>query len=326
MNLNRAEPYKLKIYSLNNQKNFQDFVEAIPNGKYLIFRELSRDTVGRSNSNPTWGRVYKYINGELDFKGIGLHKEYDYDSPSAAYSEKVWSIIGQNILKNVRIPNISLVEETPGFTEIISYRLMDNDKEDLIHIKDILFNKFSRDEMQRKKDIFDIQDILDCVKIQLNNEENYKKIEQAIIQTLLLDSVTNNGDRHSHNWALIRNKRTSNYDLALYDHSSAFVDMFQEQKNFTINGWVSSYITFDIDLNPKKTIGKSGSDIVNYIYKKYPDYFNDFVTNFENSFDKFSKQIYDENLDINTKYLFKRLKEKQNFLNRLQSKGERDYE
>lgn len=323
---NIKKPYKFKKYSLNEQSDFQSFLGTLSCDGYLIFKELSRDTVGRSNSNPTWGYVYEYVDGELDFKGIGLHKEYDYDFPYAAYAEKVWSIIGQSVLNNVRIPNISVVEELPGFAEVISYRLMDNDKEDLIHMKDILFNKFLRNEIQEKKDIFDIQDILDCVKLQVKDKENYKIIEEAIMQALLLDSITNNGDRHTHNWALIRNKLTNYYDLALFDHSSSFVDMFQEQRHFTVNGWVSSYITFDNKSKPKTALGESGNVIVNNIYKKYPKYFNNFITNFNKEFDNFCNQIYNENLDINMNFFLKRLKDKKNFLDKLQTKGEKEYE
>ena len=81
----------------------------------MIFREIQRDTKGKSGSRPTWGYVYKNENGKMKFKGIALHKEYDYDYPLAAYGEKAWSIFGKEVLeKSVRVPNIERVYQSKG--------------------------------------------------------------------------------------------------------------------------------------------------------------------------------------------------------------------
>ena len=137
-----------------NQEHVTDLFE---NGIQtdMVFREVQRDTVGRSGGSPTWGYVYINVNGKMKFKGTALHKEYDYDYPMAAYGEKTWSISGREVLgESVRVPYIELVEQRPGQAEILSYRVMDNDTEDMIHIKDILFKKFQREEIKDKKEIF----------------------------------------------------------------------------------------------------------------------------------------------------------------------------
>ena len=45
----------------------------------LVCREIQRDTIGRSGASPTWVYVYRNVNGKMKFRGIALHKEYDYD-------------------------------------------------------------------------------------------------------------------------------------------------------------------------------------------------------------------------------------------------------
>ena len=264
------------------KQNQENLGEVFKNGAQtdIVFRELQRDTIGKSGSSPTWGYVYLNNNGKLKFNGIALRKEYDYDFPLAAYGEKTWSIFGKKLIGDtVRVPDIEIVEENPGYPEIISYRLMNNDKEDMIHIKDTLFNKFERDEIRRKKDILTINELLECVKLQIGDEENYKNIEKDIIHVLLLDAITNNGDRHALNWALVRDKITDKYTLAVFDHSSAFVNMFESREHFAHNGWSTTYITVGND-SGRNTIGSDGIEVVKYISKEYAEYFEEFYEKF----------------------------------------------
>ena len=291
----------------------------------ILFRELQRDTIGRSGSSPTWGYAYYNENGEPKFKGIALHKEYDYDFPHAAYGEKAWSIFGKELLGDtVRVPNIDVVEERPGYEEIISYRLMNNDKEDMIHIKDTLFNKFERDEIKAKKDIFTIDEILECVKLQIGNEENYKKIERDMIRVLLLDAVTNNGDRHALNWALVRNEKTNEYTLAVFDHSSAFVDMFQNRAYVLGNGWNSTYITVGNDRG-RHTIGSDGKVVVEHISKQYPEYFEEFYNDFNDKLPSILNLIRQENMKIDFRRLTDKMGEKRRFLKKLRYREDFEY-
>lgn len=294
----------------------------------MVFEKIQRDTVGRSGSRPTWGNVYYNIDGILYDGGVGLHKEYDYDYPNSAYSEKAWSIMGKHILKNtkVRVPDIDVVEQKPGYPETISHRILDNGKEDLIHIKDLLFHKYEREELRTKKDLFFIEDILECIRIQVKDDENYKEIEKAVIQTLLLDSVTNNADRHANNWALIRNKKTNNYELGVYDHSSAFVDMFDERRHFTTKGWVSSYIIMN-ERTRQIGMGVDGNIIIEYIFKNYKEYFDDFYTNYTNELEPSIQEILKEDLKVDNKRLGNRLRERKSFLRHLYvEKGELEYD
>ena len=63
------------------KQNQENISQVFQNGVQtdMLFRELQRDTVGRSGSSPTWGYVYSNEEGKLKFRGIALHKEYDYD-------------------------------------------------------------------------------------------------------------------------------------------------------------------------------------------------------------------------------------------------------
>lgn len=310
------------------KQNQENIGEVFRNGVQtdVVFRELQRDTIGRSGSTPTWGYVYHNVDGNLKFQGIALRKEYDYDYPMAAYGEKTWSIFGKKLLGDtVRVPDIEIVEEKPGYPEIVSYRLMDNNKEDMIHIKDVLFNKFERDEMKAKKDIFTIDELLECVKLQIDNEENYKKIEKDIIQVILLDAVTNNADRHALNWALVRNEKTNEYSLAVFDHASAFVDMFENRSFVLGNGWSSTYITVGND-KERHTLGSNGKTIVEYISKQYPEYFDEFSGRFEKELPEILEFCKKEEMKIDYRRLGDKIAIKKRFLSKLKNRGEIGYD
>ena len=93
----------------------------------MVFREIQKDTIGKSGASPTWGYTYYNEKGKMKFKGIALHKEYDYDYPLSAYGEKVWSIFGKELLnESVKVPNIEIVSNNLGQDEIISYILFYN--------------------------------------------------------------------------------------------------------------------------------------------------------------------------------------------------------
>ena len=242
-----------------NEKNLSDKLDELAS-KQMVFRKLRRDTVGRSSSNPTWGYAYNVKKGKLKFKGEGVYKEFDYDQPNAAYAEKIYSIIAKEVLtEDTRIPTIDVVKENNSIygPSTISYKLMDNDKEDMFHISDLMFYKYERGEIENKKDVFTIEDILECIKEQVKDEENYKKIEKSVIHTILLDCVLNNADRHTNNWALVRNKETNQYELAIFDHSISLIDMVEENRRATYNGWTKSYISTE-----KEGISSFGKDII----------------------------------------------------------------
>lgn len=311
---------KIKVIKRDQDLPESDITEEI------VFKEIQKDTIGRSGSSPTWGAVYENKDGNLNFKAIGLYKEYDYDIPDAAYGEKIWSILGKKILKNVRVPNIDVVEERKGDACCISYRLLNNDTEDMIHIRDILYHHYEREELKKKRDLFQIDDILKCVKTQVPDEENYKEIEKAMIQTILLDCVTNNADRHSNNWAIIRNKATNKYELAAYDHSSSLVDLLNDKRYHTAKGWVGSYIIID-ERYRKIGLGNPGDVLIEYISKKFPEYYEEFTNNYVSNLDEALEEIKNSNLGIDLTRLNSKLKERKRILKKFcKGKEEEEYE
>lgn len=314
-----------------NQENMSDILKN-DSKTDLLFLKVQKDTIGKSGSNPTWGHVYESKEGDLKYKGIALHKEYDYDFPKAAFGEKVWSIFEKEILDaSVRVPEIEIVEQIPGYEEIVSYRLMDNDKEDMIHIKDTFFNKFEREEMKAKKDIYTIDEILECVRLQIGNEENYKKIEKDMIQVILLDGITNNGDRHALNWGVVRDEKTNKYSLAVFDHASSFKGMLQKsflpQANPYFNDieWSTSYITVGKDTR-RNDIGSMGKVLVEYISEKYPQYFEEFYAKLDVKLPEILESIQQENMKIDYKEFTNQIKLKKRLLEKLINRGELEYE
>lgn len=292
----------------------------------LLFEEIQPDTVGRSASNATWGKVYSNDNGNKKEIGIALYKEYDYDYPNAAKCEKIWSIIGRELLSDeLRVANVDIVKGKGGYEEIISYRLMNNDREDMIHIGSLLYKKFQREEIKAKKNIFSIDEILECIKTQVTDQENYKEIEKAVIHILLLDAITNNPDRHPLNWALVRDEKTNRYAMGVFDHSVALKDML-EPEPIAIRGiWTSTYIAVGKDFG-KTNIGSIGDTIVKYIADKYPEYFEDFYDRLEKKLPNILKKIQEENLKIQYKRLEMRLQQKKSYLRKIKDRGEIEYE
>ena len=292
----------------------------------IVFRQLYKDPRGKSGSSPTWGMAYYNKNGKLKFNGIALYKEFDYDLPLAAYGEKVWSILGNEILeKSIRVPKIDIVEQIPGYEEIISYIVLDNDKEDLIHIKDILYNKFEREEIKQKREIYTIDEILECIKLEIEDEKKYKKIEKDIIQVLVLDAITNNGDRHSNNWGIIRNKQTNEYNLAVFDHASSFVNMFQNNSYYRNNNeWVGSYTTVGRDKG-NNHIGSNGKNMIDYIAKEYPEYFNEFCDKFNSKLTEILSQIKEEKIKIDYSRLEQKMNERKGYLKQIKNREEYEY-
>lgn len=314
---------KVKIIKENEtglSEHLEDYLKVD-----MVFRKTRKDFVGKSSSNPTWGMVFNIRDGKLklNIDGDGLYKEFDYDNPNAAYAEKIASIMGREILDTTRVPKVDIVEERAKEPAIISYKLMDNDKEDMFHISDLMFYKYDREQLSVKKNIFTIEDILECMKEQVKDEENYKEVERSILHTLLLDSVINNGDRHNNNWALVINKETGKYELAIFDHASTFIDMIEEQPRCVYNGWVGSYISYD----ERRTIRKGdlGKEIIDYIAKNYKEYFEEFCEIFNEKLPFILGEIKKENLPIDKNRLELKLNQRNNYLKKIKSRGESEY-
>ena len=312
---------KIKII----KKNEQDLTAHLDEYKKvdIVFRIIMKDPIGKSSSNPSWGYIFNVRDGKLklNINPDGLYKEFDYDHPNAAYAEKIFSIIGEELLTDTRVPKTDVVKENNlNGPSIISYKLMDNDKEDMFHISDIMFYKYEREEIEKKKHIFTIEDILQCIKEQVRDEENYKRIEKSLIHTILTDSILNNLDRHDSNWALVRNKETNQYELAIFDHSISLIDMIEENRMATYNGWTKSYIS--IEQNGNSSLGK---DIIRYIRENYREYFNEFVDNFNDKLPVILNRIKEENLPIDTRRLENKLNARYIFLKMERDKEELEY-
>ena len=146
-----------------------------------------------------------------------------------------------------------------------------------------------------------------------------------MIQVLLLDAVTNNADRHALNWGLVRDEKTNQYSLSVFDHASSFVDMFEDKSHFLSNGWGSSYITVGNDKG-RHNIGSDGKKIIEYICKQYPEYFDEFCDQFTTKLPEILEQIKQKKMNFDFKRLSRKMEERKRFLNKIKSRGEVEYE
>lgn len=284
-----------EVYIYDSEKPtepFGDFILKIPqNFDGYTFYRIRKDSVGKSGANPTWGDLYRYTNHELYYMGNCIYKEMDYDFPNAPYAEKLWSILGKRVLKDCRIPDITLVKDAKyKETGLFSHIILDNDTEDLISMSNLLFYKYERQTLNTLRSVIPFQDLLECVKMQINNEKNFKNVESQMVRTLLLDSITNNADRHTNNWALVRDKQHNIYTLGLFDHSSSFIDMVSARNGTTVNGWTSSFISTGSKPNING-VGDLGNRIVENLFQQYPDISKEFMNCFHSEIENFYKDI-----------------------------------
>lgn len=305
-----------------NQEGLTKEIENLLNNE-IIFRKIRRDAVGKSASNPTWGYAYEVQSRKMKWKGEGLYKEYDNDAPYASYAEKIASIVYMRMLSNARVPSVDIVGTSKNEPSIISYKVLDNNKEDMFHIRDILFNIMDREELKSKKSIYSVKDILDSIRVQIQDDRNYEEIQKSLLETLMLDSIMNNGDRHANNWAVVRDKKTNWYELAIFDHSSTFTDMLHDQRHYTCNGWVTSYIKVKEEKTKIRT-GSLGNEIIQFICENYGEIFNGVTERFNEKLPYIIEEIKKENLPIDINRLEKKLYERKNYLNNIRNReGER---
>lgn len=311
MNNNALDAYILYLYRKSDDRTFTEFLKTLPPGyKGMVFREVEKDTIGRSGSNPTWVSSYIYDSTKSYYneeeksfddetkttKRMALYKEFDYDEPRAAYAEKIWSILGKNILPRCRVPDIDLVYKTDGGrgkVETISYRLLDKPTEDMLMMSVILEFKYAN-QREEIKSFCRIEELLECVKEgkYYRDKENYMQLEEDIIHAILLDCISNNGERHPKNWGIVINKVTGEHSLALFDHANSFRNIIMYQVGMVGQKWCTTYFCLDENYRNKKFLcGDMGDKVIEYIYEKYPQYVDSFMRNFESGYPQFRQEL-----------------------------------
>ena len=111
-------------------------------------------------------------------------------------------------------------------------------------------------------------------KISAEKTQNYEELKKSIIQATTFDLMTNNVDRHLNNWSLIRNKKTDNYVLGLFDHAASFVNMAFDMDNPFIKrdmfgeNWQPSSVLLD-NPNDIKYSQSKGIEVFKYLMENH---------------------------------------------------------
>ena len=134
------------------------------------------------------------------------------------------------------------------------------------------------------------------ISISKQKKQNYAELEKSIIQTTVLDLMTNNTDRHLTNWTLIRDKKTDRYILGLFDHATSFYDMGTRNDQISINKeWLSeNWASSSVYLNTKKDTklrSSTGIDVFKYLMTHYKEYTLEMLQNINKSLPEFEKLI-----------------------------------
>lgn len=278
----------------------------------LIFLEGEKDSLGGSGGNPTWGYLYEYFGEEeneekkLIAKGYAIHKEYDYDYPYESYHEKLYSILAKKVIKNCRIPYIDIAFlQNSNNPSTLSHCIFDQNKEEMFEIKDYLYNIFEREDLNKKEDTVLISEILESIKMSVTNIENYKEIEESVIQVLILDSIVNNPDRHPNNWAIVRNIKTGKYSLGIFDNGRSFYNV---TKYINKEEWICNYVL--TEERKRNGLGDRGDKIIRYIKQQYPEILKKFIHRFIHKLPEFYEEIEDLPNGVNKGYLRAKIEQK----------------
>lgn len=323
--MGKLELKNMYLHDSDKEKStFGEYILEIPptfNG--YIFRKLFRDPIGQSGGNPTWGELYQYEENEMYYICNCVFKEFDYDFPDNSYAEKLWSILGRKVLKDCRVPEITMVNDK-RYNEIgvCSHNIIERTIEDPYDIKTILFHKYEREQLNNLRSIVPLKDLIECVRIQVDDEIEFKRVEKQIVDAILLDCMTNNADRHMNNWTLIRDKRADKYTLGLYDHSASFIDMMKDNKGASVDGWTSTYLSID-EKSSRKGIGNLGRDVLKYLVNKYPEISDEFFKNMYKELPSFYEDIQFLSSKVDIVKIKKNFEMKQRYVNKiLEERGE----
>ena len=196
--------------------------------------------------NATWCNTYSYNQGNLENHRIAIYKEYMFDYPSAAHSEKLTSLMGKTMLDNCRVPDIDIVNNLNAkyyqdYPNVLSYQLLDTNIEEFHDMHSIAFSRFTRGEINNYP-FLSIEELMECLRNVIKDDTNYEEVKKSFVELIIFDSITNNPDRHLNNWALVRSKNTNQYSPAIFDHSTSFANMVFDTISFQ-SRWAPSHLT-----------------------------------------------------------------------------------
>lgn len=249
----------------------------------IYVQKFADETVGA-----TIGAAWVYVFDKEHNKKVALYKPLDYDEPLGAYAELFTSYLldlclGDDI--KLRVPKINLVQENNELG-VLSYSVLDNVKEDLMHMDSFLFYKYKREKLKEFYAI-GINDILECINHEVSDEKNFNEIKKAVIFMLLFDAFTNNVDRHGHNWGLVRDKNSNYYELAEFDNAKSFINMLFNRPGYSDDElWAMTYNC----VTSTPSVGR-GLKITEFIKDNYPTEFNEFLEKLSMSLETFYNTI-----------------------------------
>ena len=88
------------------------------------------------------------------------------------------------------------------------------------------------------------------------------------------------------------NKITGEHRLALFDHSNCFRNIIMPQIGMMGRSWCTTYFKLNEDYREKRLqCGETGDNIIQYIYKKYPQYIESFMKNFDSGYPQFRQEL-----------------------------------
>lgn len=287
------KPAVLSYNVAQREDVFGQDIEEMSVMKTIAFNKMERQNI-RDNRIP--------LNTILEAVKIQVMKKVGYEKKKAKgkVDDKITAL---QELRQSDASNAEIYNEQEKLLSVIK------DKIDMID-KETTLNSFLRElttEMGREitsQEISGIgiedtnieQFLRDIKRFSIQKEQNYHELEKSIIQTTVIDLMTNNVDRHLTNWALIRNKKTDRYVLGIFDHATSFFNMSLKQDSRAISqdylkaNWAPSSVLLDLP-NDIKNLSSRGIDVFKYLMNNYSDYTLEILQKLHDKLPEFEKAI-----------------------------------
>lgn len=248
------------------------FDKWIPDREKLDSGKGKKIWLTNSNNSKTCG-WFKYVKKTCS-KSDKVNKICTYEN----ISEKIAELIAKELkLYNAKIDigtyyndigclSYNILRDKQTMSEGISYISRRYPKYDAISEKDLDSGKFY------------------CLEIILNSLTS-KELQNNFLKIMIFDFIIGNSDRHSNNWAIIKNKSNKEFFAPLYDNGSSLCALINEDEindylgndKMKFNSLVDSKSKTLIRIDGKIKKIPTHKEVLLYLHDNYYEETNNFV-------------------------------------------------
>lgn len=216
-----------------------------------------------NNSNEGW---FKYVKKTF---------EKNSDGSCVETFENISEKIAELIAKEIKLPCAKIEIGTyHGNKGCLSYNILGKNRtmaEGISYIS----RKYPKYDTREEKDLesgkyYCLEIILDSL--------NTKELKDYFFKIIIFDFIIGNSDRHSNNWAIIKNSKNKEHFAPIYDNGSSLCALIKESqiKDYIMGKDKMKFMSL-VDTSSKTLIRINGKDkkipthkeVVKYLHKNY---------------------------------------------------------